>query len=247
MNNVANDIKTFNESVTILAHNFRKHPLDYPSEEPIRTHLYSVLSEIVKPLYKKVSFRPDCDEHANKPYVKKFMDELKGLTHSLHSSRIQIEISFRPKIDEKDISYDLAILSDSRNSLYAVSKAMGPVAWDRDKQEISVLCEIKHSRNEGARRWKDVKTVPQDILRISEFMSVSNKVSMGVILFFDFWGDDDTFAKRREEITNEVPKIKENYDEDVYLYYIPRLGKIIGKLKVNLSAKRVDVINETNE
>lgn len=223
------DIEIFDKVTEELTHDFQSNPFQYGNEQPVLNELYHRLRQSIPQVNLPVRFETD---YAN---IEKWrVKNAARIEDSGETYRVRTEVCF---IDEgKRVKspaltgdkkmrfrrFDLAIFSIS-NELIMQSKKPGPGDFWDINNDISVLCEVKHSRNMVSRFYTKKYGV-RDVTSLAEF---PGNVHKRVFVFLDWWPKDhrenEKYGSRLKNLKKYLPKKLSN---PVEVVYIPRMGKV---------------------
>lgn len=218
------DVDLFNETVDCLHKDFQRNPFQYGNEDPIRPELYRRLCRSLSSTWVDVEYALDYGD-SDKWRVAEIHDRVGQLGRA---SRVRVEVSF---IHEKERwrtgknrtakQFDLVVFEDA--ILKMQSKAEGPGNYCDSSNRISVLCEIKHSKNESDNFYAENGGVG-DIIALSQY---PDEAEHRVFLFFDWW---PRYKRGDERYERHWPKLKKNVkgelDQPVETVYLPRTGEL---------------------
>jgi hypothetical protein len=116
--------------------------------------------------------------------------------------------------------FDLSIFA-ADEPLIGQSKAEGPGNYWDTETELSVLCEIKHSKNESSNFYAASQGA-DDVRALAQY---PGEVARRVFLFVDWWPVDGNgtrrYDKHRDQLLDNVGKLSNRVD----VVYLPRRGK----------------------
>lgn len=215
------DVEVFNSVIDELFKKFKKNPFEFTNEESIKNELYRRLYRGLENPEREVNYKTDYGDE-NRWRVNK---SAKFSKETSLASRVRCESAFIHNGEPlksgsgKAKKYDLMVLK-SETRIIMQSKKPGPSNhWDT-QNEISLLCEIKHSRN-MVNRFYSSKQGAKDVKALSEHPS---DIEKRAFLFFDWWPKDyygnwkfeDRFGKLKERI--------KSLDNPIDIIYLPREG-----------------------
>lgn len=223
------DAEVLEEVVDELMKDFQKNPFQYGNEQPVISELYHRLRLKLDRPYLPVQFKTD---YADKSKWRVRRSEALG--PSGKALRVRTEVAFleggkrllwSKKVAGKGAGFkkfDLVVLSKNEK-LIMQSKKPGPGDFWDTANSLSVLCEIKHSRNMVSRfyTWKHGA---KDILKLSEY---PGEVHKRILLFFEWWPFDSKGSERYPELKAKLEKeVASKLKRTVEVVYIPREGEL---------------------
>jgi hypothetical protein len=144
------DVEQFGETLTRLHTDFQENPFQYSTENPVVTSLYCRLNNTLSNPRVPISFNTAYGDNWRARRAEELADTSPGVC-----SRVVTEGSFihqgepwRLNPDGNAARFDLVILADDP-PLQMQSKRKGPGNYWDSENPISVLCEVKHSKNMG--------------------------------------------------------------------------------------------------
>lgn len=229
---MSKDVKIFNEAIKEMAEDFGQNPFQYVNEEPVIDELYTRLRKKLPSFFLPVEFKTDCSDESNwkvsevEERVRKKSQPNLGKAARLRREICLIDDGVPiPKQEPQVNHFDVVLFSENNEKLINQSKAMGPGDFWDEKNEISIICEIKHSRNMSNRFYSD-KYGAKDVLKLSKLQVETEK---RVFLFFDWW---PIYKNGKERFQSHIEKLQKNLNDlnkAVTLFYVPRLKNSEGK------------------
>jgi len=210
-----------NDVLDELSTHVQENPFQYPNETPVVDEIYHRFRNALNTVYLPVDFSTDYGDES-KWKVSEAAESVKGKV-----ARLRTEVSF--VVDREPFSlnsgnskrFDLALFADDP-PLHMQSKRPGPGDhWDVDN-DLTMLCEVKHSRNMTNRLYAD-KYGARDVEALSEY---PGSVDHRIFLFVDWWPKN---KNGDEQLTKRIDKLRKNVsdlDHSVTVVYIPRCGEV---------------------
>lgn len=221
----------FFDTIEEIHANFQDSPFEYGTEDPLVADLYRRLAENVDDVHRPIEFRTDYGDSWRVQEAEEIANEGTGPV-----SRIRVEPSFvkegepwkfRRETSDGTVGsvkrFDIVILDE--DPLLMQSKRMGPGNYWDVHNDISVLCEVKHSKNETLSMifGGDAGLPAKDLKALSDF---PGQVENRVLLFFDWWPKTGQGEDRFEDFRQELTDSSYHEGHPVDLLYIPRKGSI---------------------
>lgn len=228
---VENDIEVFDETVAAIARDFATNPFQYGNEDAVVPELFHRLRLRLGREYLPVEYRDDYGDPANNWRVR---DMAERVSEPGNASRVRSETSFiedgerwsferttddGPKSTRK--RFDIAFVG-STSPLVMQSKEEGPGNYLDVTNNLSVLCEIKHSKNESS-NFYSTKQGARDVRALSQF---PGEVGKRVFLFIDWWPRDGYGNERYEKHEQKLRENAVDLCHPVETVYLDRNGRI---------------------
>jgi hypothetical protein len=216
------DIEAFNSVLDSLAEDFRHNPFEYGNEDMIGPELYRRLHATLNDVRVPVGFRTGYGGDSWR--VKKAKQIVTG-----EVSRVRSEVAFIDENDEpwipprrsQSFMIDFAIFG-ATDELIMQSKHTGPSNYLSTENDISVLIEIKHSKNGSGTDFYHEDRGAADILALSNY---PGSVNERAYIFFDWWPEYHSGERRYGKYLDKVQSNISGMENVVHLYYIPRFGE----------------------
>ena len=214
-------MKAFDRAFDELKSDFQRHPFDFGNEDMILPEFYHRLQHAVDDVRLEVEFHTDYGDGSSKVNQAAAIEE-KGTV-----SRIRTEAAFvhdgsgwKPENRDTTFRFDLAIF-DNESPIVMQSKRTGPSNYCDSGNQLSVLAEIKHSKNlSGGDFYHESKGV-SDIVALSTF---PGEVDRRQFIFFDWWPEYQNGERRYDTYFEKLIENLPELDEPVQVDYIPRSG-----------------------
>ena len=221
----------FNEVIGELASDFQQNPFHYGNEDILVPELYHRLCHTLDNVNIDIEYRQD---YGDKGYwrVNDILDRVEGTGQI---PRVRPEVSFvddgkrwefhwteNGETKRKHKKFDLAVFADDP-PLIMQSKEEGPGNYMDTENHLSVLCEIKHSKNMSSQFYSE-SAGTRDVIALSRY---PGEVDKRVYLFLDWWPE---YKSGEERFGTHWQKLKENthgrLDNPVDVLYVSRHGKV---------------------
>jgi hypothetical protein len=223
------DLFHFENVIEELHHDFQQNPLHYGNEDPLVPELVYRLRRRLDPEYLPVVYRQEYGDAENEWRVRDFWERVED---EGQAARVRPEVLFVHDGDrweyEREINgtttstvpkFDLSIFA-ADESLIGQSKAEGPGNYWDTETELSVLCEIKHSKNESANFYAASQGA-DDVRALAQY---PGEVARRVFLFVDWWPVDGNGTRRYETHRNRLLDTVADLPRPVDVIYSPRRG-----------------------
>jgi hypothetical protein len=221
----------FEAVIDALGHDFARNPLQYGNEDLLIPELVHRLRQRIDPEYLPVEYRQEYPTIDDQWRTREFHDRVEDTGKA---ARVRPEVLFVEEGDrwqyERDIrgettrttpKFDLVVFS-SETPLIAQSKEEGPGNYWDTENELSILCEIKHSKNESSNFYSQTQGA-DDVHALAHY---PGEVDRRVFLFLDWWPVDghgrQRYQRHHERLSDEVGALPTPVD----IIYIPRHGDI---------------------
>ena len=218
------DANSFNEAVGWLHNDFQQNPFQYGNEDPIRPELYRRLCHSLSSTRVDVEYERDYGDF-DQWRVAEIHDRI---DQTGRASRVRVEMSFihegerwRTRERQTAKQFDLVVFEDA--TLKMQSKAEGPGNYCDSSNRVSVLCEIKHSKNESDNLYAE-NGGAGDIIALSQY---PGEVEHRVFVFLDWWPRYKRGDKRYERHFGKLAEnVEGELDQPVETVYVPRTGEL---------------------
>lgn len=225
------DLRKFEATIEELHDDFQRNLFQYGTEDPVVAELYRRLSSNIADRTRSIQFKSESGDNWRATEGEQFAASDGG-----SASRLRVEPTFvhqgtpwefERETDDGVVSsvkrFDLAILD--HNPLVMQSKRRGPGNyWDTDN-DISVLCEVKHSKNETLSMifGGDTGLPAKDLKALSDY---PGPVQSRVLVFFDWWSTDADGNARFDEFHEQLRDTGYHTGHSVDVLYVPRTGSL---------------------
>lgn len=209
------DTKIFEQVLTQLHQDFKQHPFHYGNEHPIAPELYSRLRSKLPLPTVELDYRQD-HSYQSKWRNRKISD---NLSQDQRVPRVRPEVKFFHQgskwIGTKE-DYDLAVFRPDR-PLIMQGKKQGVGNFVDTSTPVSILCEIKHSRNESTQLRDGAE---EDIQALAEY---PGEAATRYFVFLDWWPRD---GYGNQTFQSDMNKIRERLSDvdNTRIAYLPRRG-----------------------
>jgi hypothetical protein len=228
---VEDDIEIFDETIAAIARDFAANPFQYGNENTVVPELFHRLRLRLRREYLPVDYRNDYADPANHWRVRVLADRV---SDEGNASRVRSEVSFieneerwtfnrvtdgEPQTTHKQ--FDIAFVA-SDSPLIMQSKEEGPGNYLDVTNRLSVLCEVKHSKNESSNFYSPKKGA-RDVRALSQY---PGEVGKRVFLFVDWW---PCYENGNERYEKHEPRLRENVVDlrhPVETVYLDRNGRV---------------------
>jgi len=226
-----NGEEAFNEAVNEIASDFRQSPFHYGNEDILVPELYYRIRNLLDNVSLEIEYRRD---YGDEDYWR-VSDIFDRVENTGRIPRVRPEVAFvnggerwtlrweeDGETKETYKKFDLAVFA-SDPPLIMQSKEEGPGNYMDTENNISVLCEIKHSKNMSSQFYSE-SAGTRDVIALSRY---PGGVKERVYLFLDWW---PKYKRGKERFDTHWQKLKKNtrgrLDNPVDVLYISRLGKV---------------------
>jgi hypothetical protein len=207
---------------------FAANPLQYGNEDMVVPEFVYRLRQRIDPEYLPVEYRQAYADH-EKWRVRDFRDRIESVGSA---SRVRPEVGFvedgerwryERRIDGEVSStnpkYDIVVFGPNR-PLVGQSKKEGPGNYWDLQNDIAVLCEAKHSKNEASNFYAPSQGA-DDVRALARY---PGQVGRRVFVFFDWWPVDGNghrrYSDHRERLLENVGAVANPVD----VVYLSRTG-----------------------
>jgi hypothetical protein len=210
------DVGVFETVTQSLFEDFQRNPFDYGTEDVFVPDLYRRLRVELAEVLVPVTFGRKAGNDSWK------VKEATTLESKGAVSRVRPEVRFVHEDGiwrDGGVAFDMVVFAPTA-ALRMQSKRTGPSnVWDTEN-EVSVLCEVKHSKNgsiEFDKLTKDVTTLA----------SLPCAVGRRVLLFVDWWPTYHNGDSRLERVDEwaQTLSTEDGRSNPVTVEYLPRGGE----------------------
>lgn len=223
--------EAFDKVVSELATDFRQNPFHYGNEDILVPELYHRMCNLLGNVSLKVEYRRD---YGDEDYWR-VSDILDRVEETGQIPCVRPEVGFvkdgerwtfrweeNGETMETYKKFDLAVFADDP-PLIMQSKEEGPGNYMDTENHLSVLCEIKHSKNMSSQFYSE-SAGTRDVIALSRY---PGEVVKRAYLFLDWWPE---YKRGEERFDTHWQKLKENtdgrLDNPVDVLYVSRHGKV---------------------
>jgi hypothetical protein len=226
-----NGHEAFDKVVSELASDFQQNPFHYGNEDILVPELYHRMRNLLDNISLEVEYRRD---YGDEDYWR-VSDIFDRVERTGQIPRVRPEVAFvkdgerwtfrweeNGETKETYKKFDLVVFDDNP-PLIMQSKEEGPGNYMDAENYISVLCEIKHSKNMSSQFYSE-SAGTRDVIALSRY---PGEVGKRVYLFLDWWPE---YKRGEERFGTHWQKLKENthgrLDNPVDVMYVSRHGKV---------------------
>lgn len=218
------DVERFGRVLSRFHADFQQNPFQYSTENPVVTGLYCRLNEVLSDSRVPISFDTAYGDGWRANRAEDLAD-----TSPSECSRVVTEGSFveneepwRLNPNGNAARFDLVILANDP-PLQMQSKRKGPGNYWDTQNSISVLCEVKHSKNMtlGGIYSGDTGLHKKDIRALTTFPGT---VDRRVFLFADWWPETYDGENRKNAFFERLEEDIDELTHPVDVIYFPRTG-----------------------
>ncbi|NGM71384.1 hypothetical protein G6M89_20710 [Natronolimnobius sp. AArcel1] len=215
------DGDVFTQTLQNLHSDFQANPFEYGNEDMILPELYHRLKLELDQTRLPAKFGVEYGDDSWKVQKASESTEAGEVTRTrTETAFIHDSDSWIPSNRSMTFKFDLTIFSESE-SLLLQSKRTGPSNYFDSGNEISVLAEVKHSKNLSGNDFYSQEKGISDIVALSEF---PGEVHERTFLFFDWWPEyqdgTERFSKYKSKLLAQLPTLS----SPVTIRYLPRIG-----------------------
>ncbi|WP_372480050.1 hypothetical protein ACAH01_01750 [Halomicrobium sp. HM KBTZ05] len=191
----------------------QNNPIQYGNEDPLVPEIVHRLRRRLDPEYLPVEYLQDYGDTDGEWRVRDFWERVEEIGKAC---RVRPEVSFVEdgerwtydrKVNGSNKSsrpkFDIAVF-DTEGPMIGQSKQEGPGNYWDTENELSILCEIKHSKNETSNFYSSSKGA-DDIEALAQYPGI---VERRVFLFIDWWPIDGNgnhrFQQHKERLLDNV-------------------------------------------
>jgi len=222
--NMKDETDIFKNVLENVISDFQKNPFNYTKEEPVIDEIYYEFRQRLDDTHNNVEFKTgygNKDKWTVLEATERVKKEKEGKSIG-KVCRVRREIKFVKEDEARDGTFDLALFRNN-SELIMHSKRDGPGDYWDTENDLSVLCEVKHSRNMGSRFYSDSSV--DDIVGLSKNPA---EIDERIFLFFDWWpynkNKNKQYDERRKKLENKLRDKKDKFQKNVEVIYVPRFG-----------------------
>jgi hypothetical protein len=223
------DEALFDAAIKEIHEDFEQNPLNYGNEDLLIPEMVYRLRRRISPEYVSVDYRQEYPNIEEEWRVRDFADRVEetGMAARVRpevlfvheGERWSFERSIKGRHESTVPKYDIVVFGPD-GPMVGQSKAEGPGNYWDTESSVSVICEIKHSKNESSNFYAPGKGA-DDVRALANFPGNAGK---RVFLFMDWWPVDGNGRHRFEPHRQRLVENVGNLPEPVEVVYLSRLG-----------------------
>lgn len=216
------DVEVFENVVRELWCEFRDNPFNFGNEQSVLPELFHRLRENLNEPWVDVVFETDYGKDSRK------VREARNIESPGEVSRVRSELAFvddgeawRPSDSGVSFMFDLGVFKRD-SPLVMQSKRTGPSNYWDTSNDLSILLELKHSKNGTISGMGFIKNIASDLWALADY---PGRVEHRAFLLVDWWPEDyrgnRRFPQFKDAITTEIDSLP----QPVTVTYLPRDGE----------------------
>ena len=222
------DQSAFETLIDEIHTDFSDNPVNYGNEDPVIPELIHRLRQKIDVDYLPVEYRQEYADN-DQWRVRDFSTRVDNIGQATRirpevlfvheGERWKYERTLAGEIKSTVPKFDLVVFNPEP-PLIAQSKAEGPGNYWDTENDISVLCEVKHSKNESSNFFAESNGA-DDVQALSQY---PGSVERRVFLFFDWWPIDGNQSHRYERHRDRLIENVGTVSEPVDVIFLSRIG-----------------------